>query len=47
MQLNQIENNLQKYQRMTNFAKVMGNKGAKSNDFQNTTAWLLAVVGNH
>ena len=25
----------------------MANKGGKKDDFQNTTAWLVAVVGNH
>lgn len=43
--INQVENNNQKYLRIGNFAKVMANKGGKKDDFQNTTAWLVAVVG--
>jgi len=43
--LNQVENNNQKYLRIQRFAKLMKSKGEKYNDFQNTTAWLLAVLG--
>ena len=44
-QLNQLENNMQKYNRIKRFFKVIQNKKSKLNDFKNSSLWLKAVVG--
>ena len=43
--MNQAENNMQKYNRIKRFYKVIQNKKTKLNDFKNTSLWLKAVVG--
>ena len=45
IQLNQLENNAQKYNRIKRFYKVIQNKKSKLNDFKNSSLWLKAVVG--
>ena len=43
--MNQLENNMQKYNRIKRFFKVIQNKKSKLNDFKNSSLWLKAVVG--
>jgi len=43
--LNQVENNDQRYNRITKFWKVTTNKGLKKDEFTNSSLWLEAVVG--
>jgi len=43
--LYQVENNFQKYKRISNYAKITRNKYSKGGDFTNTSLWLEAIVG--
>merc|ERR1719347_1897052 len=45
--LNQIENNDQRYNRISKWWKVTANKGLKKDEFTNSSLWLEAVVGGN
>jgi len=45
--LNQIENNDQRFNRISKWWKVTANKGLKKDEFTNSSLWLEAVVGGN